>query len=188
MNRKRIFIFLNIFMFLCILVMSADERDKAQAKQLLSQGEQKLQNRLYTEAIEDYDRAIELDPDFKEAYNHRGLAKFYLNDFLGAISDYDKALELDPKFIEAYYNRGLTGYNARNYIGCIPDFDKVIELDEKDADAYFMRGLAKTFVAKINIDSACEDFRKAKELGHKAKVPGQPDADFMIVKYCSKDR
>ena len=174
-------------MFLGALLMSADARDKAQAKQLLSQGDQKLRNRLYTEAIEDFDRAIELDPDFKEAYNHRGLAKSYLNNFTGAISDYDMAVELDPKFIEAYYNRGLSVYSAGNYTGCIPDFDKVIELDEKDADAYYMRGLAKTYIPRINIDSACEDFRKAKKLGHKAKVPGQPDADFMIAKYCSKD-
>jgi tetratricopeptide (TPR) repeat protein len=185
MKKGIFFILLIAIIFLVTMLTSADARDKVQAKQLLSQGDQKLHNRLYTEAIGDYNRAIELDPEFKEAYNHRGLAKFYLNDFMGAIADYDQAVELDPKFIEAYYNRGLAGYGARNYIGCIPDFDKVIELDEKDADAYFMRGLAKTYVAEISIDSACEDFRKAKELGHKAKVPGQPDADVMIAKYCS---
>jgi len=188
MNKLKMFVLISTAMFLTALLTFADSRDQAQAKKLLSEGDQKLKSRLYTESIEDYDRAIELDPRLKEAYNHRGLAKFYLNNFRGAISDYDKALELEPKFVEAYYNRGLAGYGAGNYRNCIQDFDKVIELDEKDADAYFMRGLAKTYIADINIDSACEDFRKAKKLGHKAKVPGQPDADSMIEKYCSKDR
>lgn len=172
-------------MFLCTLILPADERDKAEARELLKKGDEKLKERLFTEAIQDYNQAIELDPEFKQAYNHRGLAKFYLNDFMGAQNDYDKAIELDPKFIEAHYNRGLATFNAKDYTGAVADFDKVIELDEKDANAYFMRGLAKTYIPEINISSACEDFHKAKELGHKAKQPGEQDAEYMIVKYCS---
>lgn len=185
MNKKYL-VFLIIFVFLYTLIISADKREKAEAKTLLSSGDAKLKERLFTEAIQDYNRAIELDPELKEAYNHRGLAKFYLNNFPGAIEDYGRAIDLDEKFIEAYFNRGLACYNAKDYRGCIPDFDKVIELGKKDADAYFLRGLAKTYIPEINITSACEDFHKARELGYKPKVPGQPDADYMIVKYCSE--
>jgi tetratricopeptide (TPR) repeat protein len=168
-------------------ILSTDRIDKENAQELLNQGNQKLKEKLFTEAILDYDKAIKLDPDLKQVYNRRGLAKFYLNNFPAAIIDYDKAIALDDKFVEAYYNKGLANYGRRNYRSCIVDFDKVIELDEKDADAHFMRGVAKTFTPEISIESACADFHKAKELGYKAKRQGDPDADFMIVKFCAKE-
>jgi hypothetical protein len=58
-------------------------------------------------------------------------------------------------------------------------------MEPKDANSYFMRGLAKTYMPTSPRSSACEDFLKAKELGHKAKTPGQQDADYMLKKYCS---
>lgn len=45
-------------------------------------------------AIEDFNKAIELDPQFAEAYNNRGIAKFKLGDLNGACSDWHKAGEL----------------------------------------------------------------------------------------------
>lgn len=186
MNKKLI-IFSTMFLLLGTLIMTADKIDKANARELLAQGDKKLKDRLFTEAILSYDRAIELDPELKQAYNHRGLAKSYLGNFPASISDYDKAIQLDDKFKEAYYNRALAKYSTKNYASCIADFDKLIQLDEKDAEAYFLRGSAKTYVPGIAVKSACEDFHKAKALGYRPKQAGQPDADFMIVKYCSKE-
>lgn len=42
-------------------------------------------------AIRDFDRAIDLDSDFKEAYRHRGLAYQRLGDPEHARADFDKA-------------------------------------------------------------------------------------------------
>ena len=52
----------------------------------------------YAGAIEDYTKAIELDPKFAVAYCNRGNAKDSSGDYAGAIEDYTKAIELDPKF------------------------------------------------------------------------------------------
>ena len=185
--KQKLIIVSTMFLLLGTLITATDKIDKTKAQELLAQGDQKLKQQSYTEAIQDYDKAIKLDRELKQAFNHRGLAKSYLNNFPAAISDFDKAIALDDKFKEAYYNRGLARYSSRNYAACIADFDKLIELDENDAEAYFMRGTAKTYTAGIAIKSACEDFHKAKELGYQPKEAGQPDADFMIVKYCSKD-
>ena len=48
-------------------------------------------------ALKDYDKAIELQPDFYDAYNNRGVVKSDLGDYADAISDYDKVIELSPK-------------------------------------------------------------------------------------------
>ena len=50
----------------------------------------------YYGAIADYNKAIELNPNFADAYNNRGLAKYDLKDYKGAIADYNKAIELNP--------------------------------------------------------------------------------------------
>ena len=45
----------------------------------------------------DYDRAIELNPDYAEAYYNRGDAKSELGDHEGAAADRKRAIELDPE-------------------------------------------------------------------------------------------
>ncbi len=52
----------------------------------------------YEQAIEDYNKAIELDPDFAEAYYLRGVAYYVFDDPEQAIEDFTKAIELDPNF------------------------------------------------------------------------------------------
>ena len=61
----------------------------------------------YEEAIKEYNQAIELNPNFAEAYNNRGNAKHELRRYEEAIKDYDQAIELNPNFAEAHNNRGL---------------------------------------------------------------------------------
>ncbi|MCZ7380031.1 MAG: tetratricopeptide repeat protein [Candidatus Methanoperedens sp.] len=54
--------------------------------------------------MEDYNKAIELNPKYAEAYNNRGAVYIYSNEFDKAIKDYNKAIELDPKFASGYQN------------------------------------------------------------------------------------
>ena len=67
----------------------------------------KYKSKNYEGAIEDYNKALDLDPNYTEAYYNRGLAKDELQDYEGAIEDYNKALDLDPNDTYAYNNREL---------------------------------------------------------------------------------
>ena len=59
-------------------------------------------------ALEDYDRAIELNPNDAEAFNNRGVAKNNLGDHQGAMADCDRSIELNPDDAKAFHNRALT--------------------------------------------------------------------------------
>ena len=48
------------------------------------------------EIIEYYNKAIELDPQFKEAYEGRGISKILLGQYKEAVEDFNKTLEIDP--------------------------------------------------------------------------------------------
>uniref|UniRef100_UPI0035A1D314 tetratricopeptide repeat protein n=1 Tax=Prevotella heparinolytica TaxID=28113 RepID=UPI0035A1D314 len=48
----------------------------------------------YAKAIDDYTKAIQLNPDLAEAYYNRGLARIYANSKAAGIEDLSKAGEL----------------------------------------------------------------------------------------------
>ena len=61
---------------------------------------------MYDQAIADYNMAIELKPDYAQAYVNRGNAYRDKGVIDRAIADYSKAIELKPDYAQAYYNRG----------------------------------------------------------------------------------
>ena len=60
-----------------------------------------------TGAIEDYTRAIEIEPNNAYAYNNRGFTRYSLGDKHGAIQDYMKAIRINPKYTLAYNNLNI---------------------------------------------------------------------------------
>lgn len=57
-------------------------------------------------AMEDYDRALRLSPDYYVALNNRGVALMSKGELDRAISDFDRAVQLRTDYLGAYYNRG----------------------------------------------------------------------------------
>ena len=114
------------------------------------------------EAIDHYNKAIELNPRFAGAYNNRGNAKSSLGQNEEAIEDYNKAIEINPRFAEAYNNRG----NKKSYLDqeqeAIEDYNKAIEINSQFSEAYFGRGNTKSTLKKRA--GAIEDYSKAIEL------------------------
>jgi|WetSurSiteA1Bulk_404760.scaffolds.fasta_scaffold23204_2 tetratricopeptide (TPR) repeat protein len=74
-----------------------------EARKHLELGDSFFQQGDYTKAIAEYQKVLELDPNFVNAYNGWGRALAKLKRFDEAIQKYQKALELDPNFVNAYY-------------------------------------------------------------------------------------
>ena len=73
-----------------------------EAKAFLEQGEKNILASDYQGALDNFTKAIELDPKNARAYYNRGLEEDTLGDYQGAIDDFTKAIELDPKLAPAY--------------------------------------------------------------------------------------
>ena len=84
-------------------------------------------------ALNDFSKAIELNPSYTMAYNNRGIIRGSLQDFEGALEDFNKAVELEPGYADAIYNRG----NAHYYLGMIneacSDWNRAERLGSKQA-------------------------------------------------------
>jgi tetratricopeptide (TPR) repeat protein len=108
------------------------------------------------------DKAIELDPDYNEAYNSRGGMYKRLGKYEQAIADYNKAIELDPNYATAYNNRGSAYNHLGKYEQAITDLNRAIELNPNYVTAYNNRGFAYNSQGKY--ERAIADLNKAIEL------------------------
>jgi protein O-mannosyl-transferase len=116
----------------------------------------------HKQAIEDYNRAIESEPGYADAYYNRGLAYNSLRNYRKAIEDYDRAIGINPRDAEAYYNRGLAHQGAGDDRQAIEDYGRAINIKPDFADAYYNRGVV--YLNHHNI-SGCGDARKLCEFG-----------------------
>ena len=117
------------------------------------------------EAIKYYNKAIELNPQFAEAFYNRGLAKADLGKPEEAIKDYDRAIKLNPLYSKAYNNRGTAKADLGKPEEAIKDYDRAIKLNPKNPNAYSNRGLTKTALGTPQ--EAVKDYDKAIELNPK---------------------
>ena len=116
----------------------------------------------YEEALADYTKAIEIKPDFADAYNNRGVILGKLERNEEALADYTKAIEIRPDDADNYYNRGNTLDKLDRYAEALADYAKAIELQPNDAYAYNNRGV--TLFNLERYEEALADYMKAIEM------------------------
>ncbi len=104
----------------------------------------------YDQAIKDFDKPIQLDPEGVKFCHNRGLTYGHLGEYERAINDFDKAIQIDPQCANAYYNRGNTYTALGQYERAIKDFDKAIQINPKYALAHKIRERAYNELVKLN--------------------------------------
>mgnify|MGYP003575184644 CR=1 FL=1 len=92
-----------------------------------------VKNELYTwkSALKDYDKAIEIAPEFVSALINRGGLKDENEDYKGAIADYEAVLKLEKLEAEekqqAYFNSGNTYFNLKDKNAACENWYKALE-------------------------------------------------------------
>ena len=83
----------------------------------------------YNEAIEYYNKAIAIEPNYYNAWYNKGLCLHKLQRYNEAIEAYDKAIEINPDSPAVWVEKGKSLSWLGKYNGSIACYDKVIELD-----------------------------------------------------------
>src|SRR5437660_4528769 len=97
------------------VLQSANESKKNTAIALNNRGNAYHAKKNYDRAIEDYDRAIKLDPGYARAFYNRGISYSDKGDQTRAIDDYDQAIRFNPNYTHAYSNRGYAYARTKDY-------------------------------------------------------------------------
>ena len=151
------------------------------------QGQTKYIDNRYDEAITDFDKVIELNPEKADAYYNRGLSKFRLADlesekgntekaralYEAGIEDSTQVIKRIPEDVNAYHNRAGGKFRLaqsetdiakaqKYYQGAIHDWTQVIELNSEHADPYNNLGAAKAALGKSKADQG--DISEAQAL------------------------
>ena len=82
---------------LAFLSMPAWAQDRSAAKSQVEFGIRVAQNGLWKEARYRWEKAVELDPSYAQAWNNLAIAYEHEGKFDEARKAYERALELDPK-------------------------------------------------------------------------------------------
>ena len=142
------------------------KRKNIRAEAQHSRGETKYFAKDYKNAIVEFDKAIEINPEHIRAYYKRGRTKYKLDDYKGAIDGYTHAIKLNPKHFRAYYNRGIAKYDINDYAGAIDDYTHAIKIDSDKAKTYSNRGGAKIKLGESKLNGG--DAEKARNLYQEA--------------------
>ena len=140
------------------------EKTPRTANDYLLRGDIKGESGDYDAAINDYNKAIEMDPALEGAYLSRGAISFILQDFQSALTDCNKAIELSQEKIDSYYNRARVKTILEDHKGATHEYNKAGELKPTLAKAYYVRGNVKYFLG--DKEDGCSDLIKAGELGY----------------------
>ena len=114
------------------------------------------------EAMDDFNRAAERDPDLYAIYQNRGTVHFTAQRFDDAISDFEQAIALAPKSGAPHRNLGEIYRRQDQLPKALVAFNKAIELEPLNGRGYRLRGTAYLFLDEP--EKAREDFAKSSKL------------------------
>ncbi len=126
--------------------------------------------KIYREALMHADKAVQIYPNYRDAYITRGGCRFYLQDYDGAIADYRRALQLaenDPK-IKSYLAIALRdggkfyGEKKQDFANAAKLLNESWQLNNKDFETARLMGVLNGVQQKPQ--EALDWFKKAAEL------------------------
>ena len=79
----------------------------------------------YADAIDNYTRAIDLNPNMAPYYGNRAFAYLRTECFGYALADADAALNLDSTYTKAYYRRATANMSLGKFKVALKDFEAV---------------------------------------------------------------
>lgn len=151
-----------------------------------------LHNRDLDGAIASLDKAIELKPDFAEAYVQRNRLHMLKGSLDSALADLDKALLIDPEMKQAYAERGRIRMLKNDMKGALNDLDNAVGRGYRSDEVYSSRANLRMMtrdyqgaISDFNIAISMNPARIGYYLGRGAARSGTGDDDGALVDYTS---
>jgi len=95
----------------------------------------------YNEAIDNYNKLINLLPSVADLYSDRALCYHLAGEHKAALKDFDKAVDLEPENAYRYSCRAFVKDYYKDYKGALADYNKAIEIDPEDAITHNNKGV-----------------------------------------------
>jgi tetratricopeptide (TPR) repeat protein len=123
----------------------------------------------YENAIDSYNKAIEIDSSYSEPFKNKGMVFFKQSKYKQAIEIFERWADINPNNPEAYFNIGTSYLNSAELEKAKKYFEKAISLVENFTDAYINLGIIEYKLK--NYSQAEKLFLKASNLDKSAYDP-----------------
>ena len=154
-----------VFVLIGVLFLSVSVYAQT-AEEYLRSGNDNFKLDNFDQAIVDYTRAIDINPNLAKAYNNRGVAYAREGSLPRAIADFTMAIANNLKDAEAYNNRGRAYARQGNLSQAVFDYTKAIKNNAFYVKAYNNRGLA--YYKLKEYDKAWSDVHTVEAIGGRA--------------------
>jgi tetratricopeptide (TPR) repeat protein len=114
------------------------------------------------EAVENYNKALSIDPKGSDAIYNKGLALLTLGKFNESNECFNQLLERNPKDPETWNNKGIVFHSLEKYSAAIKCFEKALSLNPNITDCWYYKGASLRAVGKKAESDQC--FVKYQEL------------------------
>jgi len=132
------------------------------SKQYMKAGEEFARKMSMDDAIDQFSKAIELDPDFDKAYIQRAIAYSKLKEYKKAAQDFDRAIVFNEKDGELYYLSGFCYYQLGENQVALDRLSSAIDLKNNFQEAYQERSVVLMDLRRYQ--EALEDCRKSLKI------------------------
>ncbi|KAL1347812.1 hypothetical protein HN51_023838 [Arachis hypogaea] len=134
--------------------MEADNSNISKAEEFKRSANEAFNAHRFTQAIELYTQAIELNDKNAVYYANRAFAHLRLEEYGSAIQDATKAIEVDPKYSKGYYRRGAAHLAMGKFKEALKDFQQVKKMCPNDTDASKKLKECEKAVMKLKFEEA----------------------------------
>jgi tetratricopeptide (TPR) repeat protein len=110
----------------------------------------------YEQALEDYARAVETNPQDAEAFNSRGTTYIALERYRLAVDDFDQAIRINPSSPVALGNRCFAKAVLGELEQALSDCNEALRIKRKYPAAYASRAI--TYLKLKRYDDAIADY------------------------------
>ena len=143
----------------------SQSKKKREVRKHLRSGHSLYRKKIYRKALQEFGKAIELDPDNYRAYFWRGRVHIKTNRLKEATADFQKVIDLKPDYGEAYDNLGWIHLKLEEYDRSINYLSRSLELKPNDGWTHYTRG--RCYYKKGNLHKALHDIKTSCSLGYK---------------------
>ena len=109
-----------------------------------------------------FGRAIELDPQNKDANYNRGVIYFGRKEFQKAVADFQRTVCINSRDAGALASLGISYTQLARYDSALTVYDACLGIDSLNAEVFLGRGLVKHL--QRNLNGAMQDYSHAIEL------------------------
>jgi tetratricopeptide (TPR) repeat protein len=146
------------------------------ASDYVKKGDALYYEKSYKEALAAYEKAIELKPDFPDAWLNKGVTLGQLQRTEEALSNLEKAIELKPDFPDTWFNKGNTLVELKHSEEALAAYDKAIELKPDYHEAWFNK--ACLYGLNGNAKLAIQNLKKSIEINSSNREKAKTEPDF----------